>query len=201
MAALMRLGPFLASLVVAAAVLWFRDDGGPFSTPDRSNAGIVERLRSEYLRGSARTQGIRPLQGVWGAALETGHASGSEFVAVRADGGLTLLHGAGGALLGADIHTPIRNAARDFVQLSLPHRDAFEPAGSLSPPPAGQLRFYLMTIDGVLAYQTSEAVLRAGRHEFSPLLEAARELVERVDELLPEIARARTHRIFELAPE
>lgn len=104
---------------------------------------------------------------------------GDEIASVMTSSGgdASIYFSSGGAKIGGVGHANVRAAAVAFANTALKYKSAMAPATAFPYPPAGKVRFYLRTRDGVVSVEAPERDLAAGTHELSELFRAGQEVI------------------------
>lgn len=153
------------------------EDDGSYDSPDGPED--CEARRAAALRVAAdeldlpADWGGRP----YGVVVEMGSAGGVMTLVAFATGESSLLTGSGSGIIGRPNHVHVVVQARRLVQTAADHASLLEPAAGFPRPPAGAIRFYVLTRDGILTAQEPVEAVRSGRSPLSPLLEVADELM------------------------
>ena len=87
-----------------------------------------------------------------------------------------LSHG-GGFIGGGQKYESLRTAALNAASLALKMRSQMSPAENFSLPQPGDVRFYLITSEGIFTATAQEADLRSGSSPFTKLGSAAQQIV------------------------
>ena len=115
----------------------------------------------------------------YGVIVEFSGDGGTTTLIAFATGAASLLTDAGGGIIGQPNHVHVVLQAKRLVQASADHVAPLAPAPAALPlpPPAGMVRFHVLTRAGALTAGAEFAALRAGAHPLSPLLEVVDELM------------------------
>lgn len=178
----MRLFLVLAILVaIAVAAVGFLFRSRPSSAQPSKGAadpakGTAE-LRARLLRGTASDFSIQPLAGVWGVLMETGYPGAAATLVALGDGTASLYFSSGGGVIGGGPHPPINAAARRLVEIAARHVSKLSPTREFPLPATGDVRFYVLTTNGVFQGGAREEILGAGAHSFSEMFFAGHDVI------------------------
>jgi hypothetical protein len=161
---------------VKAAAAGVEDDGS-FDSPDgpedcEARRAAAFRVAADDLALPA-DWGSRP----YGVVLEVGGPRGVTTLIAFATGESSLLTGGGSGIIGRPSHVHVVIQAKRLVKEAADHVSRLEPTAEFPGPPAGAIRFYALTRQGVLTAQASAGELRSGQSPLSPLLEAGDQLM------------------------
>ena len=116
-------------------------------------------------------------QPVYGAVMEFSTATETVMVIAFPTGDVRLYRSVGGGIIGRSENAALGDAARAFVTASVQAAPRLvAPTGYPSPAP-GEIRFYILTPDGVRTGMGSRATLTTGENPLTPLYTAANALV------------------------
>lgn len=151
------------------------------SPPKRSGADIYREARSRFLNLAPAEVGVEPsphLPRVWGVVMDFAHPAVT--LITLADGTTSLYFGSGGGVIGAGQHAQVAQA-RDFLLVLAQQFDSqLEVTTDFPLPPLDRVRLYLLTFDGVRTAEVSGEDLRDMRHDFSPLVRQANEVIDAI---------------------
>src|SRR5687768_634056 len=117
--------------------------------------------------------------------MEMGYPKGSATLAVIADGTTSLYFSGGGGIIGGGAQEPVRDASRKLLTLAQEITESAALEAASPRPAAGQVRFVVLTDEGRRATEATEAELGEGRHELSPLFDAAHDVITELRKLSP----------------
>ena len=143
-------------------------------------ADVYKGLRSQALAMTPEALGLDGASAppVLVALMEN---SGPEGVVVSlvavADGTASLYFSNGGGRIGAGTYPAVAERARAFVEACGTHFDEVQPAAEAPLPGSGEVRFHLVTREGLRGAGAPEEELGRGGHPLSPLFFAAHELI------------------------
>ena len=123
---------------------------------------------------------------VYGVLMETGYPEGLATLVSLRDGTASLYLGHGGGVLGGISHEGVRKAATDFVKESEKYLGRMKGTKSFPYPAVGQVKFYLLTFDGVVTAEADENALGEGGHELSPLFYKGHEVLSQLRRMTEE---------------
>jgi hypothetical protein len=159
--------------------------GGRAPAPGRPESGsepppeeIYQGIREMTLGGSRDKFSI-PRSGhpVWGVMMETGMPDATMTVIAIADGNASIYFSSGGGIRGGKHHASIRAAAVRLVNLAAEYAPAAKATTVYPRPEPGQVTFYLLTDQGVLAASASEKDLEKKRLPLAKLFDAGQDVI------------------------
>lgn len=141
--------------------------------------GLRERLFREYLAtsGPAPESGAGGGPEVVGVAMEFAVPSAVCLVFGLRDGSASMYLSSGGGFIGGHGRPEINAAAKRLVETARPFAASFPRVHEYPLPTAGQVRFSLLTTDGVRAAVADESELRSRRGELFRLYVGAHEIL------------------------
>jgi hypothetical protein len=168
-----------------ATLLTFLGLGGAAdaSDPPKQQDAITQDLRMMALTLTPDAIGISQKSypnEVWGILMETGMERGTYTLVALADGTTSLYFSAGGGIIGAGEHAPVRQASRQFVAMANDSVASARLTDSFPLPEAGQTVFYYLTYHGVKTYGAKEVDLGEMRDGLSNLFHAGHGVIAAV---------------------
>jgi hypothetical protein len=111
---------------------------------------------------------------VAGVVVDIPGRGGSASIASFGDGTTSLYTGAGGGVIGAGRYRPVAEASRHLLSTVASHAASFAAKDSGERPPAGSVRFHLVSSEGNRYLDVPEACFWGReKHDLMPLIEAA----------------------------
>lgn len=151
----------------------------PFKKPSPSPtvpepAPIYTELRNRILTLKPAEIGISPspaVPHVWGVLMEMGHPQAVITLVSLADGTTSLYFSNGGGILGGGEHEPVAQASQAFVASTESYFPSMAPAPAfpLPLPAVGDVKFYVLTFEGIFTAEANEQELGNRQHVLSPL--------------------------------
>ncbi len=92
-------------------------------------------------------------------------------------GDASLYFSTGGGAIGGVNHQSVREVAKKFVTESKNYSSQMQKTNSYPLPAAGNVRFYVLTPEGILTLETSEQELGEQKSTLSPLFNAGQEVI------------------------
>jgi hypothetical protein len=139
---------------------------------------VAAQLRESAFLTDPVKMGIPVKPGeAWGVVMDIGLPNVVVTVLSLADGTASIYVSTGGGYIGGQGQPPIREAAVAFVRTASAQMRRLRPATSHPLPSAGQVRFYVLTPDGLLMAEAPGKELDANQGEFSPLYRAGQEVI------------------------
>jgi hypothetical protein len=138
----------------------------------KPNEAEAKQLRDKLLKSSPQEMGLSKQHAeakVWGAAMEVAFPEGVATIVSLRDGSASLYSSTGFTVLG---RYSIAQEARRFVVLGEKHLGSMQPTETFPYPKVGQIKFYVLTRDGVYSSEADEKELDGGQHALSPLFVA-----------------------------
>lgn len=117
------------------------------------------------------------------AMMETAYPEAVATLVTIADGNASVYFSSGGGILGRGDHESVRAPARAFLDLAAASRAELLPTDSFPLPRATQVRFYLVTTDGVLTGEAAEDALGHMRHPLFPLFHTGHAVIAAMRQL------------------
>ena len=117
------------------------------------------------------------------AMMETAHAEVVASLVTVADGSASIYFSTGGGIMGRGEHQSVRAPARAFLDLAASSRAELQPTDSFPLPRAKQVRFYLITTDGVLTGEAAEDAVGHMRHPLFPLFHSGHAVIAAMRQL------------------
>jgi len=166
-------------IAVAAVGLLLRPRPGNAEqgSPPRDPAKVTAELRARLLHGTAAEFSIKPVASVWGVLMETGYPDAAATLVALGDGTASLYFSSGGGVIGGGPHPSINAAARRLVDIAGRHLSELSPAKEFPLPSAGNVRFYVLTTNGVLQGGAPEAALRGRSHGLAEMFFAGHDVI------------------------
>jgi hypothetical protein len=139
---------------------------------------VYLELRSRFFSGSRPAFGLAPDPSrPWGAVMEMGMEKASVTVVAAADGFASIYLSSGGGFIGGQSHPSIRQAAENMVSTVSQFQGAMLPAAERPLPENGQVIFYALCDNGILAASAPESELMSRKHSLTPLFAAGQEII------------------------
>ncbi len=103
--------------------------------------------------------------------MEMGRPQAVVTLVSLADGTTSLYFSNGGGILGGGEHAPVAQASKAFVSSAEPYLPAMAPAPAfpLPLPAVGEVKFYVLTFEGIFTAEAGEQELGNRQHALSPL--------------------------------
>jgi hypothetical protein len=99
----------------------------------------------------------------WGAIMEVAYPAAVVTTVSLADGTVSVLRSTGGGLFGGGDEV-VQRAGKGFLKRADTHQKLMRVTEEISQPPAGWVRFFLRTGNGILSTSAEEAALRKPDH-------------------------------------
>jgi hypothetical protein len=153
----------VAIVLVIAIVLLFRAKAPGGWDPQ------TRELRERVFTMTPSDAGIEtaPNQ-AWVVVMDMNIGGGTASLVALKDGSTSLYTSSGGGIIGGGEHESVALATRRFVQSATDHLSKLERADSHEPPPAGTMRFYVRTGDGLYVASAPEGSL-GEEHELNAM--------------------------------
>ncbi len=135
-------------------------------------------LRQLILNLNPSEAGLAPTElapRVWGVLMETGYDVGTVTLVSLADGTTSLYFSTGGGMIGSSDYNPVALASQALVEEAEKHVSNIAPTTDYPLPGVGQVRFYLLTYQGIHMVDSAENDLASGSHPLEPLYQRAQE--------------------------
>ena len=149
------------------------------NTSEYKVAEVYQGLRNQVL--SLNPAELFPEGGdmpkVWGVLMEMGYSKAVVTLVALADSTASLYYSTGGGIIGAGQHEGPAKAALALIDQAAPYVAQCERVQDYPLPQRGNVRFYLLTFDGVFSTEAPEDDLGYNRHALSPLFYAAQALI------------------------
>jgi hypothetical protein len=142
-----------------------------------SKSAAMQALRTRLLTGSAEAIGLKPDGNVWGILLEMGYPQATATLVCLSDGSASLYISNGGGVIGGGEKPAVNAVSRRFVHAALPFVEAMKAVTEFPYPKRGVVKFYVLTTNGVVSTEASEAILQSRDHYFSPLYFAGQDVL------------------------
>lgn len=159
------------------------------SQPVPEPTQVIKDLRNQILTSSPKELGFNNQNTnmkVYGVLMETGYPEAVATLVSLGDGNASLYLGHGGGVIGGIEHENVRKASIDFVKESEKYLSDMRNSKSFPYPNLGQLKFYLLTFDGVLTAEADEATLGEGSHKLSPLFYKGQDVITQLRKIYEE---------------
>ncbi len=140
-------------------------------------------MRDKIFLMTGEGLGIYPtekLQHVWGVVMDATEPKAHYSLIVLADGTTSLYFSSGGGIIGAGAHPTIVAANHELMELAESLNVYFAVAGNTDLPPAGYVRFWVLTYGGVKGLEAAEKALLDGGHPLSGLFEKAQAVITEI---------------------
>jgi hypothetical protein len=162
----------MAAFLSLLGRLFGGDDKPPYEVAD-----VYSGLRGQILKLSDKD--ISQLKGkpVWAVLVEMGRPNAAVTVLAVADGTASLYFSNGGGMIGLGEHANVRPKSLKLVELATTEVKKMKKVEAFPLPNPGEVRFYVVTPDGVLSASTTEAKLEDRSHEFHSLFSQTHELI------------------------
>lgn len=159
------------------------------SQPVPEPTQVIKDLRNQILTSSPKELGFdnqNQNMKVYAVLMETGYPEAiATLVSIR-DGNASLYLGHGGGIIGGIEHENVRKVSIDFVKESEKYLSNMQKTESFPYANLGQVKFYLLTFDGVVTAEADEAALGQGNHKLSPLFYKGQEVITQLRKLYVE---------------
>jgi len=153
------------------------------------NEAVSMELREKVLKMDPRNIGItreKLKHPVWGILMETGFVDGSFSLIALADGTTSLAFSDGVGIIGGGDHQSVRNASGYLLSgAQYFYQDAM-PTTRFPLPAKGEVKFYLLSFDGVKEYSSLEKDLVNQRDGLSNLFFAAHDVIKELRKIKEE---------------
>ena len=149
----------------------------PADTRTSPQAQAMKGLRDRLFTLSPEELGLTGKDAnakVWGVLMEVTFSEGSATLVSVRDGTASLYTSTGGGILGG---YNAQKEAKRFVVEAEKHLVSMKPAKSYPYPPAGRIKFYALTRDGVYATEVDEKEVQREGHTLFPLFIAGNEVL------------------------
>jgi hypothetical protein len=170
----------LAVLVFALLEKKGKRASGP--APKAETGETLLKLRNDLLRSRPERWKIEPYgkHGVFGVLMETGFVEGPATLVALMDGSVSMYFYEGGAVIGAGGRDDIAEIGCQMIAFSDQFVPKCSPAAATPLPKEGEVFFYILTRDGVVAMQTLEHEVECQDHAFHQLFDAAHSVITRI---------------------
>lgn len=159
------------------------------SQPVPEPTQVIKDLRNQILTSSPKELGFNNQNTnmkVYGVLMETGYPEAIATLVSLIDGNASIYLGHGGGVIGGVGHESVRKASIDFVKESEKYLSSMQNTKSFPYSKLGQVKFYLLTFDGVLTAEADEAALGEGSHKLSPLFYKGQEVITQLRKIYEE---------------
>jgi hypothetical protein len=116
----------------------------------------------------------------YGVLMEMGISNSVVTLACFADGDARLFYKTGGGMIGGISHDSVRKVSKDLVALARKAAPRMIRTTNHPLPGPDRVRFYVLTVGGVLTTETSRQALGERQSELSALFQAGQEVVARM---------------------
>ena len=172
-----RVTSVVLAVVAIAFLLRAGSNAAEAQESARSPSDVTKELRARLLLGTASEFSIEPASTVWAVLMETGYAEAAATLVALGDGTASLYFSSGGGVIGGGPHPSISTPARRLVRLAGNHLSGMSPTSEFPLPTVGEVKFYVLTTNGVLTAEAAEEALGAGEHQLSPLFFAGHDVI------------------------
>ena len=161
---------------VKAAASGVEDDGS-YDSP--SGPEDCQARRAAAFRVTAEDLGLPDEWGSkpFGVIVEVGGPKGVTTMTAFANGHSSLLHDNGSGIIGRQSHVHVVVQAKRLVGRATDYASLLSPTSSAPSPAAGSVRFYFLTVPGVLTCEAPTQAVRSGESPLAPLMEVADDLM------------------------
>lgn len=168
----MRTLIIMAAFLSSLGRLFGGDEKPPYEVAD-----VYTGLREQILKLSDKD--ISDLKGkaVWAVLVEMGRPNAAITVMAVADGTASLYLSNGGGMIGLGEHTNVRPKSLKLIEVAGTESKKMKKVETFPLPSPGEVRFYIVTPNGVLSASTTEAKLEDRNHEFYSLFSQTHELI------------------------
>ena len=115
--------------------------------------------------------------GIYGFVMESGYSNGISSLVIIADGTVSLYFSNGGAMIGSGSNENIGEKSIELMKFISSYKDKFEISDSNPIVRKKNVRFYLLTYDGLLTKEVPQRDLGYNKHELSPVFHKTHELL------------------------
>jgi hypothetical protein len=174
---MIRLVGILTAVALSAASL--AAQAQQTATPEQARANY-ERLRQMALTTTAESLGLNlptDRAAPYAVVMETGYPDVQVTVSAIGIGDASIYISNGGGVIGGFSQPSAVRAAVQFVADSEMHLSSMQRAGAAEPPTAGEVRFNVLTSQGLYVGAAPEAALDAGVGPLAPLFASAKVLI------------------------
>ncbi len=123
---------------------------------------------------------VAPGTSVWGVLMETGYPPGPVTLLFIGDGTASLYFPTGGGVIGAGAHVPVRAAGTALLITADALKAALAPIKNTDFPAVGRVRFFVLTVNGVLGAEGAEQAIGQGTGPLSVLFSAGQALISQI---------------------
>jgi hypothetical protein len=150
----------------------------PASMPQAGSGGLQRSghdarsaalLRERLLSGRPEAYRVEPVSSVWAVLMETGYPNGAGTLVTRSDGSADLILSVGGGVIGGRTLPEINARARQLVATAAASLDELSPASEFPLPADGEVRFYVLTTQGVRTARAPRDEIARSGHPLSEL--------------------------------
>jgi hypothetical protein len=145
-----------------------------------SRANTYDGLRSAAMNMTPKELNLELSQSEvapYGVLMELSFPNAVVTLASFATGDASLYFSTGGGVIGGVGHANVRTAAQAFVKSSISYLAKMQPTNEYPAPSRGMTRFYVLTTQGILTKELSEAELGSGKADFSALFFAGQDVI------------------------
>jgi len=112
--------------------------------------------------------------------METGYSGMVVTLVVVVDGSISLYVSNGGGIIGAGGHESVRRAGTVFLDSAIHFAEEMQPTQSYPLPAKGQVKFYLISSQGIRTATAPENDLGHMRHRLSPLFHKGQDIISAI---------------------
>jgi len=136
-------------------------------------------LREQVFSGSSAAFGISVAApgDPWGAVMEIGMGKTTVTVVALADCNASIYLSSGGGFIGGQSHESIRQAAQNMIRQISDHRAALHETKEYPLPKNGQVTFYALYDDCVMAAAARESQLKSHKYGVTYIFAAGQEII------------------------
>src|SRR5262245_34979877 len=109
--------------------------------------------------------------------METGYPAAAATLVALGDGTASLYFSSGGGVIGGGPQPSVNATARRLVEIAGRHLSELSPTTEFPLPGTGEVRFYILTANGVLEGSAREDDLGAGSHSLSEVFFAGHDVI------------------------
>ena len=151
----------------------------PHSSTPYVVTDVFRNLRQKVLSLRPDQIGLNrdPAHPVWGALMETGYDKAAVTLVTLGDGTVSLYSSNGGGMIGVGGQAGPRKAGEEYLRFAVGFVSRCSPTTTFPLPEVGRTRFYLLTFDGTVTVEASEADLGNNRLPLSSLFFKAQEVI------------------------
>ena len=142
---------------------------------------LLWELRGELLNNPFQEAAslVAPGTSVWGVLMETGYPQGPVTLLTIGDGTASLYFPTGGGVLGSGANADVRAAGTLLLITAHAMKSALSPAQSTDFPGRGRVRFFVLTVSGVLTADDEQSLGR-GSGPLSTIFHAGQAVIAQI---------------------